>query len=141
MTFSVKNTSATNDVNVGRITIGAGATRDVDFVTQAMLDAQTAGYVEITPNPAIASESAPTVAAAVVVLTDNSTGVSGGNTIAAVSDVATAANAIATLAAKLNAVIAAVNTNGTALAGVDGTTGLLNVSGVANEALDTAQAR
>ena len=46
--------------------------------------------------------------AALVSLTDNSTGTSGGNTIAAVSDVATAANAIATLAAKLNAVIAAL---------------------------------
>ena len=44
--------------------------------------------------------------AALVALTDNSTGTSGGNTIAAVSDVATAANAIATFAAKLNAVIA-----------------------------------
>lgn len=35
-------------------------------------------------------------------LTDNSGGTSGGDTIAAVSDVATAANAIATLAAKVN---------------------------------------
>lgn len=39
-------------------------------------------------------------------LTDNSTGSSGGNTIAAVSDVATAANAIATLAARVNALTA-----------------------------------
>ena len=39
-------------------------------------------------------------------LTDNSTGTSGGNTIGAVTDVASAADAIATLAAKLNAVIA-----------------------------------
>lgn len=45
----------------------------------------------------------------VTVLTDNSTGTSGGNTIAAVTDVATAANAIATLAAKLNAIINAMN--------------------------------
>lgn len=39
-------------------------------------------------------------------LTDSSGGTSGGNTIAAVSDVATAANAIATLAAKVNALAA-----------------------------------
>lgn len=45
----------------------------------------------------------------VAVVTDNSGGTSGGNTIAAVTDVATAANAIATLAAKLNAVINAMN--------------------------------
>lgn len=45
----------------------------------------------------------------VLVLTDNSTGTSGGNTIAAVTDVATAANAIATLAAKVNAIINAMN--------------------------------
>lgn len=45
----------------------------------------------------------------VVALTDSSTGTSGGNTIAAVSDVATAANAIATLAAKVNAIIAALD--------------------------------
>lgn len=45
----------------------------------------------------------------VTALTDSSTGTSGGNTIAAVSDVATAANAIATLAAKVNAIIAALD--------------------------------
>lgn len=39
-------------------------------------------------------------------LTDSSTGTSGGNTIGAVSDVATAANAIATIAAKVNELIA-----------------------------------
>jgi len=39
-------------------------------------------------------------------LTDNSGGSSGGDTIAAVSSVATAADAVATLAAKLNSVIA-----------------------------------
>lgn len=47
--------------------------------------------------------------AGVTALTDSSTGTSGGNTIAAVSDVATAANAIATLAAKVNAIIAALD--------------------------------
>lgn len=52
--------------------------------------------------------AAKTQVAALVSLTDSSAGTSGGNTIAAVSDVATAANAIATLAAKLNAVIAAL---------------------------------
>lgn len=46
---------------------------------------------------------------AITALTDSSTGTSGGNTIAAVTDVASAANAIATLSAKLNAVIAALN--------------------------------
>ena len=45
----------------------------------------------------------PLEAAANTNLTDNSTGTSGGDTIGAVSSVATAANAIATLAAKLNA--------------------------------------
>lgn len=141
MTFSVKNNSATNDVNVGRVTIRAGATRDVSFVTQAMLDAQAAGYIDISPNPAIVSAGSPAVATPVVVLTDSSTGTSGGDTVGAVSDVATAANAIATLTAKLNALIAAVNANGTALAGVGGTASLVNVSEVANNALDTAQGR
>jgi hypothetical protein len=47
--------------------------------------------------------------ASVTALTDNSTGTSGGNTIGAVSDVATTANAIATLAAKINAIIAALD--------------------------------
>lgn len=46
--------------------------------------------------------------AALTALTDNSTGTSGGNTVAAVTDVATAANAIATLTAKVNAILAAV---------------------------------
>ena len=40
-----------------------------------------------------------------VALTDNSTGASGGNTIAAVSSSATAADAVATIAAKVNALI------------------------------------
>lgn len=39
-------------------------------------------------------------------LTDNSGGSSGGNTIASVTDISTAADAIATLAAKLNDVLA-----------------------------------
>lgn len=46
--------------------------------------------------------------ASLVNLTNNSGGTSGGNTVAAVSDVATAANAIATLTVKLNAVIDAL---------------------------------
>jgi len=44
----------------------------------------------------------PLMAAANNDLTDSSGGTSGGDTISAVTDVATAANAIATLAAKLN---------------------------------------
>lgn len=46
--------------------------------------------------------------AAITTLTDSSTGTSGGNTVAAVTDVATAANAIATLTAKLNELLSAV---------------------------------
>lgn len=136
--FSVKNLSATNEVNVGRVNISAGATKDVAYVTQAMLDAQVAGYIQITPDPTIVSEGSPTPAAAVVALTDSSTGTSGGNTIAAVTDVATAANGIATLAAKLNALITAVNANGTALAGVNGNVSLVNVSGIADQALENS---
>jgi hypothetical protein len=45
----------------------------------------------------------------IVVLTDNSTGTSGGNTVGAVSDGETAADAVATLTAKINAIIPAVN--------------------------------
>lgn len=52
----------------------------------------------------------PIQGAAMVNLTDNSGGTSGGNTIAAVTDVATAANAIATLAAKLNALMNTLRT-------------------------------
>lgn len=136
--FSVKNLSATNDVNAGRVTIPAGTTKEVAYVTQSMLDAQVAGYVQITPDPTIVSEGSPTPAAAVVVLTDNSTGTSAGNSIAAVTDVLTTANAVATLAAKLNAVIAAVNANGTALAGVNGNISLVNVSGVADQAYENS---
>lgn len=136
--FSVKNLSATNEINVGRVNIGAGLTKEVAYVTQTMLDAQVAGYIEITPDPTIVSEGSPTPAAAVVVLTDNSTGVSAGNAIAAVTDILTAANAIATLAAKLNATIAAVNANGTALAGVNGNVSLVNVSGIADQALENS---
>lgn len=51
--------------------------------------------------------------AGLVALTNSSTGTSGGNTVGAVSDVATAANAIATLTAKLNAVIALLDAYGT----------------------------
>lgn len=50
--------------------------------------------------------------AAVVNLTDNSAGTSGGNTIAAVTDNASAANAIATLAAKVNAILIALRNAG-----------------------------
>lgn len=141
MTFEVKNSSATNEVNVGRVSIVAGGTRTVDFVTQEMLDAQAAGYITIVPNPAVAVENPPTVATAVVALTDSSTGVSGGDTIGAISDIATAANAVATLAAKLNAVITALNTNGVALSTVDGTIQLINVSSLANKALQNSQTR
>ncbi len=48
------------------------------------------------------------MAAAVPALTNNSGGTSGGNTIAAVTDVASAANAIATLATKFNALRSAL---------------------------------
>jgi len=51
-----------------------------------------------------------TQAAAVASLTDNSGGSSGGDTIAAVSDVSTAADAIATLAAKVNALLSSMRT-------------------------------
>lgn len=52
-------------------------------------------------------------AVAVPALTNNSGGTSGGNTIAAVTDVATANNAIATLAVKVNAILAALVAAGT----------------------------
>lgn len=54
----------------------------------------------ITPD----SGTSPSVAA----LTDNSGGTSGGNVIASVTDAASAANGIATLAAKVNAMRAAL---------------------------------
>lgn len=47
----------------------------------------------------------PTEGASVPALVDNSGGTSGGHTIAAVSSIATAADAIATLAAKMNALL------------------------------------
>ncbi len=50
--------------------------------------------------------------ASITALTDNSGGTSGGNTIAVVSDTATTKNAVATLAAKVNAIIAALKTAG-----------------------------
>lgn len=46
--------------------------------------------------------------AAITTLTDSSTGTSGGNTVGAVSSTATAADAIATLTAKVNEILAAV---------------------------------
>jgi hypothetical protein len=51
-------------------------------------------------------------AATVAALTDSSGGTGGGNTIAVVTDNASAANAIATLAAKLNATLAALKAAG-----------------------------
>jgi hypothetical protein len=51
-------------------------------------------------------------AASVPNLTDNSGGASGGNTIAAVTDNTTAANAIATLAAKVNGLQTALRNAG-----------------------------
>lgn len=51
-------------------------------------------------------------AAVVVPLTDNSTGASGGNTIAAVTDVASAANAVATLSAKVDAILVSLKAAG-----------------------------
>lgn len=64
------------------------------------------------PAATVSTAGAVKEQANLVALTDSSTGTSGGNTIAAVTDVATAANAIATLAAKLNAVIASQKTAG-----------------------------
>lgn len=59
-------------------------------------------------NKILSDSIAPANVADIAALTDSSTGTSGGNTIGAVSDVATAANAIATLAAKVNAILAAL---------------------------------
>lgn len=50
--------------------------------------------------------------AAVTNLTDNSGGTSGGNTIAATTDQASTSNAVATLAAKVNAILVALRTAG-----------------------------
>ncbi len=68
------------------------------IVSGGELRVETGG--KITPN----AGTQPTVAA----LTDNSGGTSGGNTVAAVTDAATAANAIATLTAKVNALQSAL---------------------------------
>lgn len=100
MAFTLKNISSTT-IAVGSLTLAQGASASVDFVTTAMQTAAAGGYISISP----------TVATSVVVLTDSSTGTSGGNTVAAITDTATAANAVATLAAKLNALIAVVNSN------------------------------
>jgi outer membrane murein-binding lipoprotein Lpp len=59
-----------------------------------------------------ADQNDVTPGAAVAALTNSSGGTSGGNTIAAVTDVPTAANAVATLAVKVNALIASLKAAG-----------------------------
>lgn len=89
--YLVKN--VTNDmVSVGGLVLLPGESKTVDVLNAAL---QASVLVSITP----------TVVSSLVALTDNSTGTSGGNTIGAVNDVATAANAVATLAAKMNQVV------------------------------------
>ncbi len=70
----------------GGIVLNAPAdTTTVTKLNDVILGAKDAGLITISST-----------------ITDNSTGTSGGDTIAAVTDVATAANAIATLAENLN---------------------------------------
>lgn len=59
-------------------------------------------------NKVVADQFVPSNVINIAALTDSSTGTSGGDTIGAVTDTASAANAIATLAAKVNALLAAL---------------------------------
>jgi hypothetical protein len=87
--------SATNPW--GSITINDGASIVTSANTTGLKIGAAAGKIGFYATAPVAQASRAGQ------LTDNSTGVSGGNTIAAVTTVGTAANAIATLAAKVNA--------------------------------------
>ena len=71
----------------------------------------TAGKILVLSNGTV-YRLIPVQASAIVTLTDNSTGTSDGDTIAAVTTFPTAADAIATLAAKVNALLAVMRTAG-----------------------------
>jgi len=137
--FSISNLLP-NVFSCDFVYLNTGETRPYPYVTQAVIDAKAAGYISITPDPTVTSGTTPTPPATVVALTDNSSGTSGGNTIAAVSDNATAANAIATLAAKLNATISALNALGAAVGGAGiNPAANANISAVANNANTNAK--
>ena len=89
-------------VAVDGITINPGTSILVDFLSNNMLKALNQGLISVvnTASANLLSGSAPYT---LTTLTDNSTGTSGGYTIAAVTSYASAANAVATLAAQVNA--------------------------------------
>jgi len=93
--YTVKNKTG-DMVSVGGLVLEPGQSKTVT-VLNAELQAATT-LVSITPS----------AASSLTALTDSSTGTSGGATIGAVSDVATAANAIATLAANQSNIISFV---------------------------------
>jgi hypothetical protein len=98
--FTITNPSATDAVSAGDVfSLQPGASVTRGYLTAGVKAAIAAGNLKVSP-------SLPS--ATVVALTDNSGGTSGGNTIAAITVLADATNAIATLAAKLNAVIAVI---------------------------------
>lgn len=122
MSFTIKNLTS-NNVSADYVYLTPGESRDYLYVTTEVLSAYSAGLISISPDPAAAAP------ASIVALTNNGGGTSGGNTIAAISNVdASGVNAIATLAEKLNAVITAVN----ALSGASGDS---NTNALANDAL------
>lgn len=119
-----------------KLQVGNGAAAIGSETLNTMIEvrcstAKQMGFFGVTPvaRPGVMTQTYATTSRTVgtpsASLTDSSGGTSGGNTIAAVSDIATAANAIATLAAKVNAILG---------------TDIVNIKGVQNSVIDDLQA-
>lgn len=98
--YTIRNATGDN-LGLGPVNLAAGEQKVVAYITSEMATAAQQGRITITPDGAGADVST---------ITDNSTGtVATPFTIAAVTDAATAANAIAVLAAALNTAIGQIN--------------------------------
>jgi hypothetical protein len=104
VTFAVGDMVGWDDAGNTAVTAGTG-TVNLGLCTKAAVDA--ADEVEFALLPGALSYQT-----AITALTDNSGGAAADGTIAAVVDVATAANAIKELATKVNEIIAALNLAG-----------------------------
>ncbi len=123
--YKIKNVTS-GAVAADFVYLMAGQSQDYPYVTTEVMAAKAAGLLTITPDPSAVAPSP------VVVLTYNGGGTSGGDTVAAITADPTAQNAFATLAAKLNSVITAVNS-------ISGASGDSNTNVIANVALENSR--
>ena len=123
--YTIKNISS-SAVAADFVYLQAGQSQSYPFVTTKVIDAVTAGLLSVSPSPAAAAPDA------IVAITYNGGGTSGGNTIAAITADASAQNAFATLAAKVNSIITTINA-------MNGASGDSNTNAIANLALENSK--